>query len=258
MSMLGQAAIHLGCMAYAVRLATEEMGPAALKEVANFHKQQKMIRLGQLCKDLSVPVKKNATDTGCPPDPGYGDDWVAWAMAMLNTPFLPNLLNTVIFLVETSQMCAVTFVNYKGRPWMKGIMENHALFLSSFGCIALVGVCAWEVIPPGNALLHLAPFPNNEFRLTVMFLVFMSLGGTFIWDRICIALFAPHIHEAVLQNVRETTAEDIMSLLKTLGEVVGCFAIYLTGNPLIWIGAIWWYRKQKAEAAAAEAAAGLD
>merc|ERR1719161_646925 len=58
MSMLGQAAIHLGCMVFAVRLATDEMGPIKLKEVADFHKKQKMIRLGQLCKDGAVPGPK--------------------------------------------------------------------------------------------------------------------------------------------------------------------------------------------------------
>ena len=29
-------------------------------------------------------------------------------------PFMPNLLNTVVFLVETSQMISVFFTNYKG------------------------------------------------------------------------------------------------------------------------------------------------
>merc|ERR1712008_381530 len=259
MSMLGQAAVHLGCMVYAVQLATEAMGPVALKEVVDFHKHQKMIRMGQICKDGSVPNKTaiNATDTGCPPDPGFGDDWMAWAMAMIDTPFLPNLLNTVIWLVETSQMCAVTFVNYKGRPWMKGIMENHALFLSSFACIAMVAVAAWELMPQGNALLHLAPFPSDEFRWKVMSLVFMSLGGTFIWDRLCIAIFAPEIMAAMVDNAKQTTTEDIMQVVRTLLKVGGCLAVYLSGNPLIWIGAIWFYRKQKAQAEAAEAAADL-
>jgi cation-transporting ATPase 13A1 len=260
MSMLGQAAIHLGCMIYAVRLATEEMGPVALKEVVDFQKHQKMIRLGQLCKDLTTPLlMANRTNitmaTGCVPAEEFGDDWMAWAMSMINTPFLPNLLNTVTWLVETSQMCAVTFVNYKGRPWMKGLMENHSLFLSSFMCIAMIGVCAWELMPQGNALLHLAPFPNDEFRIKVMTLVFLSLGGTFIWDRICIAMFSPVIMQAMIQNARETTMEDVMGVLRTLGKVAGCLGVYLTGNPLVWIGAIWFYKKQQGQAAAAAAAA---
>jgi len=250
MSMLGQAAIHLSCMVYAVSLATEAMGPIALKEVVDFHKNQKMIRLGQICKDGSIPL--NATSAGCPPDPNFEDDWLAWAMSMWNTPFLPNLLNTVIWLVETSQMCAVTFVNYKGRPWMKGIMENHALFLSSFLCIALVAVCAWELAPELNSLIHLAPFPDDDFRWKVMGLVFMSLGGTFIWDRLCIFMFAPEIWAAMVDNAKQTTMEDIMGVFKTLGKVLLCMGVYLTGNPLIWIGAFWFYRSQKSKAEAKE------
>lgn len=261
--MLGQAAIHLGCMVYAINLATDQMGPVKLREVVDFHKQQKMIRLGQLCKDMTIPIpllnRTNSTlyseSTGCPVDPDFGEDWMAWAMAMINTPFLPNLLNTVTWLVETSQMCAVTFVNYKGRPWMKGLMENHALFLSSIICIVMIFAAAWELVPQANQLLHLAPFPDDEFRIKVMTLVFLSLGGTFLWDRICIVLFAPEIKDAMIENAKDTTMDDIMEVVYTLGKVVGCLCVYLTGNPLIWIGAIWYYKKQKGAAAAAAAAA---
>jgi hypothetical protein len=41
------------------------------------------------------------------------------ALGMWTRPFLPNLMNTVCFLVETSEVIAILFVNYKGRPWMK-------------------------------------------------------------------------------------------------------------------------------------------
>jgi hypothetical protein len=34
--------------------------------------------------------------------------------AYWTAPFLPNLLNSVCFLVETSQMISVYFANYKG------------------------------------------------------------------------------------------------------------------------------------------------
>ena len=52
------------------------------------------------------------------------DPW-ADILSMWSKPFMPNLMNTVVFLVETSQLVAVLFVNYKGRPWMKGLTENH-------------------------------------------------------------------------------------------------------------------------------------
>ena len=34
--------------------------------------------------------------------------------AYWTAPFMPNLLNSTVFLVETSQMIAVFFCNYKG------------------------------------------------------------------------------------------------------------------------------------------------
>merc|ERR1712050_810461 len=113
-----------------------------------------------------------------------------------------------------------------------------------------------ELMPEANALIHLAPFPDDVFRWKVMGLVFASLGGTFIWDRICIAIFAPEIMAAMVENAKETTAKDVMDVLTTLGKVVGCLMVYLTGNPIIWMGAFWYYRKTKAAAEAREAAAG--
>jgi len=62
---------------------------------------------------------------------------------------------------------------------------------------------------------------------------------------------------AMVDSAKQTTTEDIMSLLRTVGKIVVGLLVYLSGNPLIWIGAIWYYRKQKAQADAAEAAANL-
>ena len=91
------------------------------------------------------------------------DPW-ADVMQMWSKPFKPNLLNSVVFLVETSQIISVLFVNYKGRPWMKGCIENHPLFLSVIASAVGVACCAWEVSPYINGLIHLEAFPNDEFR----------------------------------------------------------------------------------------------
>jgi cation-transporting ATPase 13A1 len=77
---------------------------------------------------------------------------------------MPNLLNTSVFLVETSQCIAVLLVNYKGRPFMKGLTENHPLFLSVFACVVGCAACAWGVVPELNALIHLEPCPDDAYR----------------------------------------------------------------------------------------------
>eukprot|EP00658_Telonema_sp_P-2_P035369 TRINITY_DN25737_c0_g1_i1.p1 TRINITY_DN25737_c0_g1~~TRINITY_DN25737_c0_g1_i1.p1 ORF type:complete len:1571 (+),score=461.62 TRINITY_DN25737_c0_g1_i1:80-4792(+) len=228
-SMLGQAAIHLGCLIYAVSLATAQMGPEALREVVDFHKKQKMIRSGQIEAEINPEEL----------------DWTEWAMSTWNSPFLPNLLNTVIFLVETSQMIAVMFVNYKGRPWMKGIVENRPLFLSSFACIGLVVVCAWAWFPWLNEMIHLKEFPDDAFRYQVVTLVTASIFGTFVWDRLMTAVFAPEIFGAMMKEVWETRLSDVLDLLQTVGKILLCVGIYATGNPLIWFGAFMLYRNRK-------------
>jgi cation-transporting ATPase 13A1 len=103
-SILGQAAIHIACMTLAVSWATEAMGPEKLAEVTEFFRRAraKEIDQSELCAEDDMMCQFNAF-------------WMA--------PFMPNLLNSVVFLVETSQMIAVYFANYKGRPWMKG--ERH-------------------------------------------------------------------------------------------------------------------------------------
>merc|ERR1740130_9951 len=227
-SMLGQAAIHLACMVYAVRMATAEMVDEELAEVREFNRQA---RLGELEE---------------PPEAADDEDWTAEFMFMWSKPFKPNLLNTVVFLVETAQMNAVLFVNYKGRPWMKGMLENHALFMSVFICVAAVAAGAWGVMPSANAMLHLAPFPSDEFRWKVMGLVATSLVGTFIWDRIATAIFAPRMFKAMFDEARKTTPGDLVPVVMSAAKVFGGLMVVSSGNPLIWIGAFWCYRRMNA------------
>ena len=205
------------------------------------------------------------------------DDPMAMFKSLWGAPFMPNLLNTVVFLVETSQMVAVLFVNYKGRPWMKGLLENHALFLSVFLCAAGVAVCAWAVNPQLNGLIHLAEFPDDAFRLEVMRLVAYSLAGSFAWDRLVTALFAPNIFAAMLDSARETTARgrpltpsgmtlrpsslpqarettaaDLAPLAATIGKVLGGVFLLAQGNLLVLGGVYWMYSQHKKAQAAQE------
>ncbi len=108
-SMLGQACIHVFCMWYAVKMATDSMGEDKMKEVKAFFKA---VREGET-EGLIDEEEQDAIEA---------------MMSMWSKPFMPNLLNTVIFLVETSQIIAVMFVNYKGRTknWFHRIL---------FGCI---------------------------------------------------------------------------------------------------------------------------
>ena len=161
-------------------------------------------------------------------------------------------MNTVVFLVETSQIIAVLFVNYKGRPWMKAAEENHALFLSVFLCIAGVCACAWEMNPWANKMIHLVPFPDDGVRLRVLGLVLLSLFGTFIWDRLVTAIFARKIFGAMMRQAAATTLADLAPIFSTMFKVALGLLIFATGNPLVWIGAVWYWRRRTNAAKQAE------
>merc|ERR1719482_1305603 len=79
----------------------------------------------------------------------------------------PNLLNTIVFLVETAQQVAVMLVNYKGRPWMKGATENPALLYSLALCVAGISVAAWELLPQLNDTLGLVKLPTDAMRYSL-------------------------------------------------------------------------------------------
>jgi len=228
-SMIGQLAIHLGCMVYIASLAKVVMGPEEVQAVIDFEKE----------RDKHIAGLDESTF----------DDW-NWFMSV---PFRPNLLNTCCWLVESSQQISVMFVNYKGRPWMKGLLENQPLFLSLFGCIALVGVCAWGLVPQLNELLGLLIVPA-ELRLTVMATLSVSLIGSFVWDRLMCAIFAPHIFRVAIEEAKATKIGDFAPLLTTIGYIVGGVAVLYIGNPLV-LGGIWWiWRKRKQQQAAATVA----
>jgi manganese-transporting P-type ATPase len=168
---------------------------------------------------------------------------------------MPNLLNSTVFLVETSQMISVFFANYKGRPWMKGMLENHPLFLSVFLCIAGVVVAAWEMVPQANELIQLAPFPDDAYRYKVVFLVIATILGTFLWDRLCVAVFAPKVFAASMGELQKTTLEDFKPILFTALKVIGGLLVLGSGNILLAGIAFYLYRNYNSRKTAQETAA---
>lgn len=168
------------------------------------------------------------------------DDW-SWFMSV---PFKPNLLNTTVWLVETSQQISVLFVNYKGQPWMRGMLENQPLFLSLFGCVTLVAICAWGAIPYLNEILNLEVFPE-DLRPIIMITLFISLIGSFIWDRLCQAIFAPEIFRVTVEQAKAVTIMDLVPVLKTVGYMIGGALFLLSGNPIIWGLGFMMYRSYK-------------
>jgi cation-transporting ATPase 13A1 len=204
-------------MVYIAQLAKEIMGEEAVQEVIEFERRRE--------RKISSMTEDELSDT-----------W--WFMSV---PFKTNLLNTCCWLVSTSQSIAVILVNYKGRPWMKGVLENQPLFLSLALCTALVATCAWGLVPYLNEILNLVIVPE-DLRPIVMTILLVSLVGTFLWDRLMVMIFAPEIFQAIVEEAKSTTFKDFVPLLTTVGYVAGGLILLGSGNILLIGAAVMIYR----------------
>ena len=99
---------------------------------------------------------------------------------------------------------------------MKGMLENHPLFLSVFVCVGGVIVASWEMAPQLNDMIQLAPFPDDSYRYKVVILVVSTIFGTFMWDRLCTMMFAPKVFKAMTVEASRTTIEDIKPVLSPI------------------------------------------
>jgi len=218
LSVLGQLAIHAACMYSALSMAKAHMGEHAIKEVIAFQKKAD--------KDAEAGVEE------------------------ASSAHKPNLLNTMVFLVETSQQVAVMLVNYKGRPWMKGATENPGLLYSLAACVAGVVIAAWEVVPQLNDQLGLVALPDDETRYKLLLTIATTLVGSFVWDRLCVAVFAPRVFASQVDEIRSLSISDFWgpNSSKHVGMAVAALAwLYFTeGNMIMLAGGYWLYRKSKA------------
>ena len=168
LSLIGQLVIHIGCMVYAVRMVK-----AATGEEADFP------------ENIPVAVVPDALQANA-----TEEQRSIWAQG---PPFNPSLLNTVVFLVETVQRVCVMLVNYKGRPFMMGAVENRTLLVSLASMVVGAFVCAFETSPWLNKWLQLVPMPDDDFRFKILGVLAVTVLGTIAWDQIMLFLFAPHV-----------------------------------------------------------------
>jgi manganese-transporting P-type ATPase len=236
-SVLVQVTIHLGVLVYAMNWAKSQMGPDALSELYEFER----IRDEKLTKAMAVQEEASADVSS----------WMTGGVDMWNmfksVPYSPNLLNTVMFLVKTSQQVAVLVVNYKGSPWMQGALENKALFLSMFSCALGIVVCSTGYVPVVNDTLELMVLPTL-LRNKLLLLLAMSTIGSFLADRIIVGLFAPKIFVAsTLEPLLATGVADFLPILKTCGYILAgvVAAPIVLGSPIGIIGGIYGYRRYR-------------
>jgi len=155
--------------------------------------------------------------------------------------FTPNLINSVVFLVQTMQQVSVLMVNYKGRPFQPGLTESRAL-LNALGMCGLgLLVCAFEVVPAFNKGIGMVPLPSPQLRTTVLGILLIDSIGTFTWDRVCVRLFAPDIHKATMTHFNSYS---VYLTVRKLFVTCLALALLVKDGSLLTLGVIFFLYKQ--------------
>ncbi|KAF4317561.1 hypothetical protein BBO99_00003284 [Phytophthora kernoviae] len=139
--------------------------------------------------------------------------------------FQPNVMSTVIFLINGVQTVSVCAVNYKGRPFMKPMTENPGLLYSLGVSIVGVFLLCTEQMPMFNKVLQIVPMPDPRFTRILTGLLTLEVLGAFVWDQVCLLVFAPNIFMA---SMRALTFKDVKQLFKM--AVVSLIIIYILAN----------------------------
>mmetsp|Transcript_8956 Transcript_8956/g.20568 ORF Transcript_8956/g.20568 Transcript_8956/m.20568 type:complete len:719 (-) Transcript_8956:368-2524(-) len=216
-SIVGQLLIHLGSMMFVILMTKEIASEEELKVL-----------------DGDIPPPEDIP----PPSPD-GESLVI--------PFKPSLLNTVVFLIETAQQVSVMAVNYKGRPFMLAATENAPMGYSLLAVTVGVFVCAFEVLPWLNDLLKLVPMPSDEFRTKMLTALAASIFGSLIWDRVCVAIFAPTllwVGYVDTWNNAPPLRDTLHSLSKLAYIGVVCLMYWLSDQNMLSLLAGWYFWRQ--------------
>ena len=108
----------------------------------------------------------------------------------LESPFAPNLINTVSFLVNTFTQTATVAVNYVGAPHCATLRQNAPLFYSVLGTYLALGVLTSQIFPKLNETAELYAMPTG-LASTLCLVMACDLGACWVIERTMDRVFPP-------------------------------------------------------------------
>jgi len=103
----------------------------------------------------------------------------------MDAQFKPNVLNTVVFLISSTQTASTFMANYIGSPFMTDLFDNVGFIRTLAGLVALCILCALGIFSPLNYLMEVVDLPSWEFRFQLIGLMLGDVASTFLWERLC-------------------------------------------------------------------------
>ena len=96
---------------------------------------------------------------------------------------------------------------------------------------------AFEAIPQLNTYLELVSLPSDEFRVRLLSTLGLSVFGSFLWDRIIVAIFSPKLMWIGYVDAYNAlpTGKDMVGFWKNVGlmAAAGCKALSVCNASII-------------------------
>lgn len=103
--------------------------------------------------------------------------------------FKPNIKNSVMFVYQWWLQCSVIFVNYTGRPFMQDMSENPKLKYLLLANFLVATACIFDYSEDLRETLELVPYPSDEFKQTMMKVLFTDLLLCWLLETVCKKLY---------------------------------------------------------------------
>ena len=102
------------------------------------------------------------------------------------TPFQPNYVTNIVFLLSIFQNTMISIINHCGSPFHGSLLESKSFCIWSSISILFVILLSLELQPTLNKILQLAPMHSRSFRLFLVTLLALDGFLVYISDRMCI------------------------------------------------------------------------
>lgn len=108
---------------------------------------------------------------------------------LIDQPFKPNLLNTVVFLMSNISTLVTFVCNYRGLPFMQPLSHNIYLQRTITSVFMLCVISVTGVMPSLNYVLELVEMPDETFRMIFIGIMIADIVVTYMYVKLLDRLF---------------------------------------------------------------------
>ncbi|XP_062547568.1 endoplasmic reticulum transmembrane helix translocase [Armigeres subalbatus] len=102
--------------------------------------------------------------------------------------FVPNIVNSTVYIISMTMQIATVAVNYKGHPFMESMRENRLLYYAIFSSSTIVLFLALGIVPDLLTTFEVIDF-ESDFRKILVGVLVADMLLAYLVDRICSFLF---------------------------------------------------------------------